>query len=71
MMYLLATSRKLSLGTAINDSSLSPKSECSTRGVHSHITTTYYDDLLSCMDRGHIIVPVCLHQIVSGKELIG
>ena len=71
VMHFLGTGRKFLFSTTIYDRSICSKPQCSTGCVHGNISATDHDNLLTCMDRSHIIFPVCLHEIVTGKELIG
>ena len=70
MMYFLHTRRKLFLATAVYDMYLRAKSLCSSRSIHSNVTAADNDNFLACFDRCIILIFKCLHQVVSGQELI-
>ena len=64
-MYFLFTGRKFFLTTTVYDMYLCTQSSCCSGSVHCHITTTYYDDFLTCFDRCVVIVQKSFHKVVS------
>ena len=70
MMHFLTACRKFGLGTTVYNSGLGSQSQSSPGCVHGNVSASDDNHLLTGMDRSLVIVPVCLHKVVSCKELI-
>ena len=70
MVYFLSTCWEFLLSTAIYDSGLSSETQGCTCCVHRHISATDNYHLLTCVDRGVIVIAICLHEVVSCEELV-
>ena len=70
MVNLFDTCRKLLLGTTIYDSGLCSETKRCAGSVHCYVASADHDHLLSGMDRGVIVIAICLHQVVSCEEFV-
>ena len=69
-MYFFLTRRELFLGTTVDDMYLGAQTQCCTRSVHGYVTSADYGYLFAVEDRGIVVLIKCLHQVISGQELV-
>ena len=70
MVYLLTTSGKFSLRTAVDNSSLCTQTLCRTHSIHRNVTTTNNNYTLTDINRCIILIIVRTHQVSTGQKLV-
>ena len=71
MLHLLKSGWHLCLRTAINQCYLGSQTFCGAAAIHCSVSTTYYHHLLTQVDRGVGMRIGCIHQVHTGKILVG
>ena len=71
MVDFLLSGRKLDLGPAIDDGSVSPEPEGGSCSIHGNIAASNDAAFPSGMDRGQVVLAERLHEIVPGEEFVG
>ena len=70
VVYFLATSRQLLLGTAIDDVDFGTETDGCTSRIHGHVAATYHRHLLTNEVRSFVMLLVREQQVVSRQKLI-
>ena len=73
MLHLLGTGGELGLGAAVDDVHIGPQALGAAGGVHGHVAAAHHGHLLALQvhDGSVCALPVGLHQVDAGEELVG
>ena len=71
MLHLFETCRHLLFGTTIYEGNLGTEALGCTAGIHSGISTTYDDDVLTEIDRCICLRISGIHKVDAGEILVG
>ena len=71
MLHLFKSGWHFCLRTAINQGNFGAESFSGTAAIHCSVAATYYNHLLTQVDRGVGMRVGCIHQVHTGKILVG
>ena len=71
VLYLFKSGWHLCLRTAINQCYLGSQTLGGAAAIHRSVSSTYYHHLLTQVDRGVGMRVGCIHQVHTGKILVG